>query len=82
MVEHSSKAEYLSAAADPATVAWGNFTNEIETTGWSYLEVTASPQFADAVQVGDLLGLHIEEIWNVARILQYSKILIRYIVLR
>ena len=78
MVEHTSKAEYLSAASDPATVAWGNFTNEIETTGWSYLEVTASPQFADAVQVGDLLGL----LKNVARILQYSKILIRYIVLR
>ena len=51
MVEHSSKAEYLSAAADSAAVAWGNFTNEIATTGWSYLEVTASPNFPDAVQV-------------------------------
>ena len=51
MVEHSSKAEYLSAAADNAAVAWGNFTNEIQTTGWSYLEVTASPNFPDAVQV-------------------------------
>ena len=53
-MEHSSKAEYLLAAGDPATVAWGNFTNEIKTTGWSYLEVTASPQFADAVQVSNL----------------------------
>ena len=54
MVEHPSKAEYLLAAGAPATVAWGNFTNEIKTTGWSYLEVTASPQFADAVQVSNL----------------------------
>ena len=51
MVKHSSRAEYLSAAADNAAVAWGNFTNEIATTGWSYLEVTASPNFPDAVQV-------------------------------
>ena len=57
MVEHSSKAEYLSAAADPGVIAWGNFTNEIDSTGWSYLEVTASPQFADAVQVGNLVYL-------------------------
>ena len=54
VVEHSSKAEYLSAAADSAAVAWGNFTNEIATTGWSYLEVTASPNFPDAVQVSIL----------------------------
>ena len=61
MVEHSSKAEYLSAAADSAAVAWGNFTNEIATTGWSYLEVTASPNFPDAVQVSIMWNLLLKQ---------------------
>ena len=66
VVEHSSKAQYLLTATDPTTVAWGNFTNEIETTGWSYLEVSASPEFPDAVQVGILLHLLKQE-WNLER---------------
>ena len=33
------------------TVAIVNFTNAINQTGWSYLEVTTFPQFPDKVQV-------------------------------
>jgi len=35
----------------PDTVAWGNYTNEVNSTGWSYLEVHTSDQFPDKVQV-------------------------------
>ena len=37
---------------DADTVAVANFTNAINETGWSYLEVTTYPQFPDKVQVG------------------------------
>ena len=39
-------------ANDADTVAVANFTNAINETGWSYLEVTTYPQFPDKVQVG------------------------------
>ena len=40
---------------DADTVAVANFTNAINETGWSYLEVTTYPQFPDKVQVGGSL---------------------------
>lgn len=36
---------------DANTVAAANFTNAINATGWSYLEVKTFPQFPDNVQV-------------------------------
>ena len=33
------------------TVAWANFTNAINQTGWSYLEVTTAEKFPDKIQV-------------------------------
>lgn len=36
---------------DASTVAVANFTNAINATGWSYLEVKTFPQFPDKVQV-------------------------------
>ena len=35
----------------PETVAWANFTNAINQTGWSYLEVTTNAKFPDKIQV-------------------------------
>ncbi len=35
----------------PDTVAWANFTNAINETGWSYLEVKTDSRFPDKVQV-------------------------------
>ncbi|XP_049619775.1 putative phospholipase B-like 2 [Syngnathus scovelli] len=31
-------------------VAWANFTDDIETSGWSFLEVTTSSQYNDSIQ--------------------------------
>ncbi|XP_020505546.1 putative phospholipase B-like 2 [Labrus bergylta] len=31
-------------------VAWGNFTDDIKTSGWSFLEVTTSSQYNDSLQ--------------------------------
>lgn len=31
-------------------VAWANFTDEIKTSGWSFLEVTTSSQYNDSIQ--------------------------------
>uniref|UniRef100_A0A3B3HSJ2 Phospholipase B-like n=1 Tax=Oryzias latipes TaxID=8090 RepID=A0A3B3HSJ2_ORYLA len=31
-------------------VAWANFTNDIETSGWSFLEITTSSQYNDRIQ--------------------------------
>ncbi|XP_003451715.1 putative phospholipase B-like 2 [Oreochromis niloticus] len=31
-------------------VAWANFTNDIETSGWSFLEVTTSSRYNDSIQ--------------------------------
>ncbi len=42
-------AEELSKS--PKTVAWGNFTNAINSTGWSYLEIKTDSNFPDKVQV-------------------------------
>ena len=39
----------LSTAAE--TVAWINYTNEINATGWSYLEINTVHRFPDKVQV-------------------------------
>ena len=39
----------LTATAD--TVAWANYTNAINQTGWSYLEVNTDKSFPDKVQV-------------------------------
>ena len=33
------------------TVGWVNFTNAINQTGWSYLEIKTHEQFADKIQV-------------------------------
>lgn len=33
------------------TVAVGNFTNAINETGWSYLEIKTDPRFPDNIQV-------------------------------
>jgi hypothetical protein len=33
------------------TVGWANFTNAINQTGWSYLEIKTHEQFADKIQV-------------------------------
>jgi hypothetical protein len=33
------------------TVAWINYTNAINETGWSYLEVKTDPRFPDKIQV-------------------------------
>lgn len=35
----------------PDSVAWANFTNQVNSTGWSYLEVQTSDQFPDKIQV-------------------------------
>lgn len=32
------------------TVAWANFTNAINQTGWSYLEIKTDPKFPDKIQ--------------------------------
>eukprot|EP00095_Tigriopus_kingsejongensis_P006305 maker-scaffold61_size441589-snap-gene-0.13 protein:Tk06305 transcript:maker-scaffold61_size441589-snap-gene-0.13-mRNA-1 annotation:"hypothetical protein DAPPUDRAFT_213420" len=32
------------------TVAWANYTNDINQTGWSYLEVETDPKFPDKIQ--------------------------------
>ncbi len=37
----------------PETVARANFTNAVNATGWSYLEVDTEEKFPDKVQVGD-----------------------------
>jgi hypothetical protein len=42
----------LTTTAD--TVAWANFTNAVNETGWSYLEVRTDHRFPDKVQVGEL----------------------------
>ena len=42
-------------ANDGTTVALANFTNAINTTGWSFLEVKTFPQFPDKVQVKSLI---------------------------
>ena len=34
------------------TVGWVNFTNAINQTGWSYLEVKTHANFPDKIQVG------------------------------
>lgn len=31
-------------------VAWANFTDDIETSGWSFLEITTSSQYNDSIQ--------------------------------
>lgn len=33
------------------TVAWGNFTNATNQTGWSFLEINTNEKFPDKVQV-------------------------------
>lgn len=33
------------------TVAWANFTNAINQTGWSYLEIRTEGKFPDKIQV-------------------------------
>ena len=35
------------------TVGWVNFTNAINQTGWSYLEIKTHEHFADKIQVRD-----------------------------
>ena len=40
----------ISTSAD--TVGWVNFTNAINQTGWSYLEIKTHERFADKIQVG------------------------------
>ena len=32
-------------------VAWGNFTNRINQTGWSYLEIKTNQNYPDKIQV-------------------------------
>ncbi len=33
------------------TLAWGNFTNAINQTGWSFLEIKTNEHFEDVLQV-------------------------------
>ena len=40
----------------PDSVAWANFTIEVNTTGWSYLEIQTSDQFPDKIQVRLKIG--------------------------
>ena len=40
---------YLTTSID--TVAWLNYTNAINATGWSYLEIKTDHRFPDKVQV-------------------------------
>ena len=35
----------------PETVGWINFTNSINQTGWSYLEIKTNENFPDKIQV-------------------------------
>ena len=35
----------------PETVGWVNFTNAINQTGWSYLEIKTDEKFPDKIQV-------------------------------
>ena len=35
----------------PETVGWVNFTNTINQTGWSYLEIKTNEKFPDKIQV-------------------------------
>ena len=35
----------------PNAVAWANYTNAINSTGWSYLEVNTEERFPDKIQV-------------------------------
>merc|ERR1712226_263403 len=32
------------------TVAWGNFTNMVNATGWSFIEIQTDPKFPDKIQ--------------------------------
>ena len=50
-------------------VAIVNFTNAINQTGWSYLEVTTFPQFPDKVQVKPL-GCHLSNVSS--RLLEFN----------
>ena len=43
-------------AEGPNVVAKANFTNAINETGWSYLEIVTMPQFPDKVQVSRVVG--------------------------
>ena len=43
--------ESYEAADKSKLLAWGNFTNEINQTGWSYLEITTNENFDDFLQV-------------------------------
>ncbi|KAL4646500.1 putative phospholipase B-like 2, partial [Arapaima gigas] len=35
---------------EPTAIAWANFSDRIESTGWAYLEVTTSDQYNDSLQ--------------------------------
>ena len=37
---------------DDEVVAWGTFTNNINSTGWSFLEISTKESFPDKMQVG------------------------------
>ena len=41
--------DYLTTSID--TVAWLNYTNAINATGWSYLEIKTDHRFPDKIQV-------------------------------
>ena len=40
------------------TVAWANFTNAINQTGWSYLEITTAEKFPDKIQVRRSINIY------------------------
>ena len=48
--------ELLDMEKDDAgeTVAVANFTNAVNQTGWSYLEIKTSPRFPDEIQVSSI----------------------------
>ena len=60
-------------ANDADTVAVANFTNAINQTGWSYLEVTTYPQFPDKVQVGDIIICHLSAQYKIRSIQSENK---------
>jgi len=42
-----------------AVAAWGNFTNEVNSTGWSYLEISTNDKMPDKIQVNFVYFVHL-----------------------